>query len=275
MSSKDSQDFIRAYPDAIKVITDEKLYFSLLDDPTLEPIIVILREGPMTLEELSERYNEYVENKIKTNARHLRIPSTKKELKNLLVEICYPEDELKELLEKEKLTQTDEQNIEAQYIKCKLPKDKKSETTVYRYIKKLEEEGIVFESGRRIDPDGRTTKALFSRTAKLFIPATVSKEWWETPSSKRIIEATAKMFGLAMGKKKPDVECIKQFMLNMDTDTSQKSAEFYTTHNIELTEITKEMGFKEIDKALNWLNYLLLIQHAEEYLEKLKKCFKD
>ena len=69
--------------------------------------------------------------------------------------------------------------------------------------------------------------------------------------------------------------CIKQFMLGMDADTSQKSAEFYNTHNDELTEITKDMGFKEIDKALTWLNYLLLMQHSEEYLEKLKKCFKN
>ena len=60
MSSKDSPDFITKYPDAIKVITDEKLYFSLLDNPNIEPIIVILREGPLTLEEIVEGYNQYV-----------------------------------------------------------------------------------------------------------------------------------------------------------------------------------------------------------------------
>ena len=275
MSSQDSPDYITKYPDAIKVITDEKLYFSLLEDPSIEPIIVILREGPMTLEELSEKYNEFIENKIKNEAKDLRIPKAKKEFKSLLEEICYPEDKLEKLVEKEKLTPTDERDIIAQYFECKLQKDKKSETTVYRYIKKLEEEGIVFEAGRRIDPDGRTTKALFSRTAKLFIPATASKEWWETPSSKKIIEATAQMFAFAMSEKNPDIECIKKFMLEMDENTSQKSAEVYKTHNDELTKITKDMGFKEIDKALTWLNYLLLMQHSEEYLEKLKKCFKS
>lgn len=229
MSSKDSPDFITKYPDAIKVITDEKLYFSLLDNPNIEPIIVILREGPLTLEEIVEGYNQYVAMKGK----------------------------------EKKLTKTE------------IEEAQKSETSVYRYIKKLEEKGIVFEAGRRIDPDGRTTKALFSRTAKLFIPATTSKEWWETPSSKRIIEATAQMFALVLGKKNPDIECIKNFMLDMDVDTSKKSAVFYNNHNDELTELTKDMGFKEIDKALNWLNYLLLMQYSEEYLEKLKKCFKN
>ena len=229
MSSKDSPDFITKYPDAIKVITDEKLYFSLLEDPNIEPIIVILREGPLTLDEIVDRYNQFVE------IRGKEKKFTKKEIEDA----------------------------------------QKSETSIYRYIKKLAEEGIVFEVGRRIDPDGRTTKALFSRTAKLFIPAVISKEWWETPSSKRIIEATTQMFALTLGKKNPDVNCIKQFMLDMDSDTSKKSAEFYNTHNDELTEITKDMGFKEIDKALNWLNYLLLMQHSAEYLEKLKKCFKS
>ncbi len=229
MSSKDSPDFITKYPDAIKVITDEKLYFSLLEDPNIEPIIVILREGPLTLDELVDRYNQYVAMRGKEKKL------SKKEIEDA----------------------------------------QKSETSVYRYIKKLEEEGLVFEAGRRIDPDGRTTKALFSRTAKLFIPATASKEWWETPSSKRIIEATAQMFALSLGKKNPDVECIKEFMLGMDAETSKKSAEFYNNHNDELTEITKDMGFKEIDKALTWLNYLLLMQHSAEYLEKLNKCFKS
>jgi len=229
MKSQDSHDFITKHPVAIKVISDEKLYFSLLEDPIYEPIIVILREGPLTLEELVERYNEYVAMKGK----------------------------------------------ERKLTKVEIEAAQKSDTSVYRYIKKLEEMGIVFEAGRRIDPDGRTTKALFSRTAKLFIPATTSKEWWETTSSKRIIEATAQMFAQALGTKNPDIECIKKFMLDMDTDTSQKSAKFYDEHNDLLTEITKDMGFKEIDKFLSWLNYLLLMVNSEEYLEKLKKCFKN
>jgi hypothetical protein len=47
-------------PEAIRIIRDEEIH-KILEDPNFEPIIVSLREGPMTIEEITRRYNVYVE----------------------------------------------------------------------------------------------------------------------------------------------------------------------------------------------------------------------
>ncbi len=271
-----SQDFIQKHPKAIKIIEDEKLYFTLLEDPTIEPIIVILREGPMTLEELSEKYNEYTENKIFGDAKNLKAPSTKKELKILLEEICYPEEKQEVLMNKEELTSTDMKKIKNQYIECKLPQDKKSETTVYRYVKKLEEVDIVIQVGRRIDPEGRTTKALYGRTAKIFIPAAVSTEYWRTPTAKNIINATANILSLILGvkQKETSIKCLKDLMIKLDLASSVEVVKMLDKYNEEVTEITKDLGFKEMDKVHSWLGTLLLVLNSADFVDKIKDCYE-
>jgi len=271
-----SQDFIQKHPIAVRIIEDEKLYFNLLEDPTIEPIIVILREGPMTLAELSERYNEYTERKIESDAKNLKIPSEQKELKKLLDEICYPEERQELLLNKEKLTAADVRKIKNQYIECKLPKDKKSETTVYRYVKKLEDVNIVFQVGRRIDPEGRTTKALYGRTAKIFIPAAVSTEYWRTPQAKKIINATANILSLILGVKKKDssIECLKELMIKVDLASSVEVVKMLDKYNEDVTEITKDLDFKEMDKVHSWLGTLLLVMNSSDFIERIKDCYE-
>ena len=271
-----SQDFIQKQPVAVKVIEDEKLYFSLLEDPLIEPIIVILREGPMTLEELAEKYNEYTEVKIERDARNLKSPSTKKELKALLEEICFPEEKQELLLNKEKLTSADMKKIKEHYIECKLPKDKKSDTTVYRYIKKLEDVDIVFQVGRRIDPDGRTTKALYGRTAKIFIPAAVSIEYWRTPEAKKIINATANILSLILGgkKKETSVECLKDLMIQVDLASNVEAVKMMDKYSEEITEIAKDLGFKEMDKVHSWLGTILLILNSGDFMHKIEECYE-
>ena len=269
------QDFIQKQPTAVRVIEDEKLYFSLLEDPVIEPIIVILRDGPLTLEELSEKYNEYTENKILNDAKNLKIPDTKKELKKLLDEICYPEGKLEHILNKEKLTANDEKMIKSQYIECKLPKDKKSETTVYRYVKKLEEEDIVVQVGRRIDLDGRTTKALYGRTAKIFIPASSKKDYYKTPKAKMIVEATAKILSLFLDLKETDtsLECLINLMTDVDQASGVEVAKMLDKYNDDVTDITKDLDFKSMDKVHTWLGTFLLILNASDFVEKIQNCF--
>jgi len=59
----DYQDFINYEEEAIFLIDDEESW-ELLEDPRYNPIIVVLRKGPMTVKDLEQAYNQYVANEI-------------------------------------------------------------------------------------------------------------------------------------------------------------------------------------------------------------------
>ncbi len=56
MNSQDVQDVITYEQKGVKVIRDEDLTRKL-SDPNIEPIIILLRESPLTIKELVEKYN--------------------------------------------------------------------------------------------------------------------------------------------------------------------------------------------------------------------------
>ncbi len=88
MSSQEIQDVITYAQQGVKVLEDEEVIKKLFDK-NMEPIIIVLREGPLTIKELVEKYNEIAE-------------------------------------------------------------ENKSEMTIYRYVKDLDQDGIVTEVGKRI-----------------------------------------------------------------------------------------------------------------------------
>ena len=49
--------------ETIKIITDFQI-FEILEDPKIEPIIIALRDGPLTVRELEEKYNEIVKDRV-------------------------------------------------------------------------------------------------------------------------------------------------------------------------------------------------------------------
>ena len=60
MNSDEPQDVITRPQIGFKVIRDQAV-ISKLYDKNLEPIIIVLREGPLTIKELVDEYNEIAE----------------------------------------------------------------------------------------------------------------------------------------------------------------------------------------------------------------------
>ena len=58
MSDNDYNDFVTFEPHAVLVVRDEKK-FAMFFDPKYEYIFYILREGPQTLKEITEKHKEY------------------------------------------------------------------------------------------------------------------------------------------------------------------------------------------------------------------------
>ncbi|MCK5304545.1 MAG: hypothetical protein KAJ72_04790, partial [Candidatus Heimdallarchaeota archaeon] len=107
------------------VVEDRELV-KIFHDPAYIPVISALREGPMTVKQIAEEYNNIV--------------------KKRAIKMDIPKDAFEKM--------------------------KRSEKTIYRYIKELSELGIVANSGQRLVLGKTATENLFSRVAKVFLMTT-------------------------------------------------------------------------------------------------------
>lgn len=222
-----TQNFIDYEPEAIMIVRDEEVY-KVLFDPVYEPIIVVLREGPMTIDEITIRYNEYVEKQGRIN------------------------------------------NLDSVAIE----KSKKSEMTVYRYVKDLEKEHIhlIVQSGRQIEKGKTTTKALYSRTAKLFYPILKSADYWKDETVNKFVDIQASLLQLYLKDTKVSKPLLKELLRKMDTDASEAGAKVFEENNEAVTELIKDVPFAQIDKHLSQLSSLIMLLESEKYVEDFKKC---
>jgi Fe2+ or Zn2+ uptake regulation protein len=62
----------------------------------------------------------------------------------------------------------------------------KSDTTYYRYLRNLEDAGLVIEAGRKIHPKKTSAKILYNCTSDLFISTGFGKEIWSTKLGKQV-----------------------------------------------------------------------------------------
>ncbi|MHA2358376.1 MAG: hypothetical protein ACXABK_06380, partial [Candidatus Heimdallarchaeaceae archaeon] len=73
--------------------------------------------------------------------------------------------------------------------------EKKSDKTIYRYLKKFEEKGIITMVGNRLVPGKKATQAIYGRTAKLFYFYNVDKGFWT--NEKRNMESESLLIYLS------------------------------------------------------------------------------
>jgi len=235
MNKKDYQDVITRPSEVLMIIDDEerRAYFS---DPNYHPVLVALRDKPLTVIELETEYNKIIEDKIDKMGFD---PKNK----------------------------ADQQQIE------KLRKQlERKEKTLYRYLDKLEKVGLVIQTGKRIKMGQTATQTLFGRSAKLFLTKGKDTDWCTNKTSIKTLSNVAKLISSLKGIPEPSVDCLGELMNKLDQCYTEEIIEFYRNKGDEVYEIIKDSSFKEADKILHILNTLLIILNSEGYLKKLNSC---
>ncbi|MFX0061223.1 MAG: winged helix-turn-helix domain-containing protein, partial [Candidatus Hermodarchaeota archaeon] len=104
--------------------------------------------------------------------------------------------------------------IESTYI-SELGKEKKSKATIYRYLKDLQNVGLVIEVGRRVYSKHKSV-GLYDRAATMFIynfPVI-----WSTKDGNIIAQTLGNMIKDHFSKKNPSIPNIKKIFARFETD---------------------------------------------------------
>jgi hypothetical protein len=223
------QDIISFEQEGVKIIRDEKLK-ELFYDEGLAPIIWALRDKPLTVKEILEKYKEYV-----------TISATKLGLKGKEREV-------------------------------KIEELERSEKTIYRYLKDLENAGLITKAGQRVVIGKTATENLFARTARIFLLEDVKKGWWEAEDSKLILNRVTRIIGIDTGEEAPDPECLASLMNEIEDIKSGEIFRLLREHEDEISKIILEGSFKENDRLLGAISTIALLKNADKYSKKVKEC---
>ena len=212
MNEQEYQDFITFEPEPVRVIQDEE-QITYMEDSSIEPVIILLRDGHFTMKEIESRYNEMVDKA-----------------------------------------------------------DHKSDMSVYRYVKRLEEYNLVVQSGQRVVIGKTATETLYSRTAKVFYPVIKSEAYWNTREMREIIEILRILIGLYTKKEKPSKECVKAMLTNIEANAVLELNSLLEQDNEEIIELLKSYKFNEINRIFEIFEVMILLFNSEFYPEAFKEC---
>lgn len=213
---KKYQDIVDYIPEVFRVISDEKT-LKILEDHNYNKIIPILRKRPMTIQEITEAFNE----------------EAKK---------CY-------------------------WTEPKQPK------TIYRYLRVLEDVGLVVPAGRRVVMGKTATEKLYMRTARIFQRKDI--EWTSEQG-----EQWAKRFAMLMGfmldssGQEPSVTCIQEFFEKRSKAKMVALERLAKTASDDILELINEGEWEELVHFVDWVFIFGSLMNQPKILEQLRDCLK-
>jgi len=155
--------------------------------------------------------------------------------------------------------------------------EKKSDKTIYRYLKKFEEKGIIAMVGNRLVPGKKATQAIYGRTAKLFYFYNVDKGYWSDENRKKDSEVLlvylAKLLSLKLDIPPPDTDCLRKLMIKHDEYLPLEMKDFLDENIEKVSKIIDETSVPDLFRIVDILRIFSLVLDPSSLKEELNECF--
>ncbi len=146
-------------------------------------------------------------------------------------------------------------------IKESVERRKRSDKSLYRYVRDLVKAGFVTLVGKRIDKP--ITEKLYARTAKLFLNGTYYERL--ICSSEAGIDSLSSLIGLVLGIPKPDSNAVKEFISQMERSYQETTDKLFKEIPEDYVEVVEELSLQEINAVLQAVSIVDLIANRDNY----------
>jgi len=216
----------------VKVIKDQEAIDKLFDK-NYEPIIIILRDGPLTIKELHVQYNNYIKLQGKQQS--------------------WDKDEI-ESRQKSEMTLY-------RYIK---------DLGTYDIVSEV---GKIITTGQSATETlyGRTAKIFWNLKLKEDY-WTSDPSWTPESGPQKMLETLRGLLVLYTKNTKITTENLAVLLTKTANTSSQELATFFEENNDQIGELITGYSFKDIDKVFDILGNLILIMNSAAFEEDLEKC---
>ena len=156
--------------------------------------------------------------------------------------------------------------------------DKKSDKTMYRYLKEFEKRDLIIPVGQRVTRGKKATETLYGRTAKVFYFYQSELDYWNSDETKEESEILLKTLSDLLSKSldvpKPNTDCLRRIMIKNDVFIPTNIDRIMGIYIEESGKETHEFSVPEVFRLINFLRSVLpLIIGKEFFEEELKECF--
>ena len=232
------EDIITFKEEAVKIISDQRLW-NIIEDSRYEPIFHVLREKPMTVKDLTRKYNQHIYDFIEdldliTKEKKKRLEELRRVEKTIYKYLNY--------LQKEKL--------------------------IVKAGKRIQ-----------VDEQGQITQAasenLYGRTAKLYLFSPKDLEMKEKKDDHITVPILSIMLSLMHDLPKPSEKCLSEVMTKIFKKISSDRQELFEKYSEELADVSKDASYEIMRNVIRTLDVLNTIIKPSEFREELMKCFKS
>jgi Fe2+ or Zn2+ uptake regulation protein len=153
--------------------------------------------------------------------------------------------------------------------------EEKSDKTIYRYLKKLEDAGLVIQAGKRVFASETKvkTQTLYMRSAKVFYIVKPEDEEETCPEEKKMIEALGISIGKKMNLRLKSVECLEKFLKRFKAQYSSYPREIIKNAEDEIIHLLEDLDFEYSKSLIEMISLLALLDDRIEWQQELIKCF--
>lgn len=149
----------------------------------------------------------------------------------------------------------------------------KSDKTIYRYLKVLEDAELVVPAGQRVVLGKTATETLFARVARAFLIQAPETKGEGKEKGKRMVLRISKLLGVVYGNREPDLECCEKFFDEVEKESKALAEHLLAAADEETLELATSGEWEEIDEILGMVTIFGLLLKRPELLEELKRCF--
>ncbi|MFX1516361.1 MAG: hypothetical protein ACFFC6_08630 [Promethearchaeota archaeon] len=152
----------------------------------------------------------------------------------------------------------------------------KSDKTIYRYLKKLEDAGLVIQAGKRVFPTETKvkTQTLYMRSAKVFYIVKPEEEGETCPEEKKLTEALGISIGKKMNLGLKSVDCLEKFLKRFKAQYSSYPREIIKNAEDEITHLLEDLDFEYSKSLIEMISLLALLNDKVAWQKELLKCFE-
>lgn len=259
------------------------------------PILAILREGRLSVREITVKSNQLIEKKelpkLKEKLENWEIPEDKEKLEKILNRISnwetlqikdkdkdkeytrvLTEDKISSLIKKEKISKEESKLIRDVLLLYKLDNHKKSDKTIYRYINELTQAGLLIKAGQRVITGKTATETLYARKAKIYLLRQQAHDTWQCDECTSTLEKVGALIGLSQKIDQPSVDSLAKLMAKIDMFHEDEQIRLFEQNEKKVLEIIKDCTFKETSHILETFKLIFLLMNSQEFKEELEDC---
>ena len=148
----------------------------------------------------------------------------------------------------------------------------RQEKTIYKYLNKLESNGLIVPAGKRFLRGKTAAETIYGRTAKLFIFSDEEKKNEMFDELKQAMPIVSKVISLKTNKESLSTDCLEKLMRKIFDQLDSERNEMMEKHSAELLELEEDIDYNKLRSSLKILEYIYLILNSDDFKKDLEKC---